>query len=104
MNEGIRCMRKAPICCQMLRPGPKASRANILMNKIAAIHRTLGSQKKIFEDFSIIILIYLNFPEKLYSTEMQFVDLNIRVILSYDLFYLPSKYLEKMLVSGTCCN
>ena len=43
-KDGIRCMRKSPICCLMVNSGLKASRANMLINKMARIQRILGIQ------------------------------------------------------------
>jgi len=41
-NEGIRCIRKAPIFCQKVRSDEKESNANKLINRIAKMHRILG--------------------------------------------------------------
>jgi len=43
IKEGIRCIKKAPICCQKVRSGSKASKANKLMNSIAIMHKNRGS-------------------------------------------------------------
>jgi hypothetical protein len=43
-KEGIRCNKKAVSCCQMVRPGAKESRANMLTKRIARIQIIRGSQ------------------------------------------------------------
>ena len=44
MNEGIRWMRKPIICSPSGLPASKASRANRLTKRIAAIHKIRGVQ------------------------------------------------------------
>lgn len=53
-NDGMRWIRKAPSCCQMVNPGENASNANILIKSIARMQMTLGSQWITFKDGSII--------------------------------------------------
>jgi hypothetical protein len=42
MNEGIKCMRKAIICSQIVGPVLKASKANKLIKTMAMTQRILG--------------------------------------------------------------
>jgi len=44
MNDGIRWIKKPPICCQKVSSGAKESRANRLMNSIARMHNIRGTQ------------------------------------------------------------
>jgi len=44
IKDGIRCIKKPLICCQIVSSDEKASVANILIKIIAKIHVTLGSQ------------------------------------------------------------
>jgi hypothetical protein len=44
INEGMRCMIKAPSCCQMLSSGVKASAANKLTKRIARMQIIRGNQ------------------------------------------------------------
>lgn len=44
INEGIRWIIKAPICCKNESSGEKASSANKLINKMARIQRIRGNQ------------------------------------------------------------
>jgi hypothetical protein len=43
-NEGVKCNKKALICCQMDRLGENESNANTLRKRIAMIHSILGNQ------------------------------------------------------------
>ncbi len=44
INDGIRCMKKAPICCQMVSPGAKASAANKPTKSMARMQIIRGNQ------------------------------------------------------------
>jgi hypothetical protein len=65
INEGTRCIRKAPIFCQNVRSGEKASAANKLTKRIARIQRILGVQRRILVD--VFILLLLKFLCKLHQ-------------------------------------
>jgi hypothetical protein len=54
IKDGIRCIKKAPSCCHMVRPGSNASAANILMNNMARMHIILGSQWNMVFEFFIL--------------------------------------------------
>jgi len=44
IKEGIRWMKNAPSCCQIVCPGANESKANMHINNIARIQRILGIQ------------------------------------------------------------
>ncbi len=44
INEGIKCMKKSPSCCQMVSSGEKASSANMLTNRIDKMQIIRGAQ------------------------------------------------------------
>jgi hypothetical protein len=43
-KDGMRCMRKLPICCQIVKSGLKESKANKLINKMDRIQIIRGVQ------------------------------------------------------------
>lgn len=50
INEGMRCIKKAPICCQNESSDENASNANRLTKAIASMHNMRGNQYHVFTD------------------------------------------------------
>jgi hypothetical protein len=62
-KEGMRWMRNAPICCQMLNPGANASAAKMLINSMARMQMILGAQCKTRTE--VFILAEFNCGDKI---------------------------------------